>query len=839
MILVLLYSFNEADESIMGYRFCQKLLQEGHDLMVTTTTPKKHGLYKELKVAKQMRKKWGRKLKVVQPRYEEFEKPEPGWIDKYYKTYFWCLTKQTNVNAIVGLLPGTTKAAIALNKILKCKRLVLLATSKIDTDLPALRKEISTLSGYEIWSVGPDLFADFNKMFQDHGHICTKHKQFLLKPNEDVTYRNKKLRKVVSVWNQGHMFSYKGQWFQLGRSKPESFEIVGQALSEINHKYQTHTSSQRIKSNIFWHIYGITEEDGQSYLDKKIKVVPLSRPASLEEIEFYNSLAFIVPDEKEATFNFTALEAIWRGVPTLVPRESSIGKMLLQFPCPLSDHCLVNLTGNSKRDKIIWEEKIDREILRSGTNAEEWALQLSTFLRNSATMWHSVFSEQESSYKKFKHGVKEVMRYFSESSDTKKYPVSGTDNPAFDTETLEDTDSGQLSDENDSVSSPMTASIATQTDVTKDQEMDSRSVPVIESNTTQPEMTEDQEIDSKSVPVTESITTQPEMTGQEMDSKSVPVTESITTQPEMTEVDMDSKSAPVTESITTQPEMTEDQEMDSKSVPVTESNTTQPEMIEDQEMDSKSVPVTESITTQPEMTGQEMDSKSVPVTESITTQPEMTEDQEIDSKSVPVIESITTQPEVTEDQEIDSRSVPVTESITTHPEMIEDQEMDSKSTPVTESITTQPKMTGQEMDSKCAPVTKSITTQPEMIGDQELDSKCPSPLTESITTQSKMKEDQEIDLIDLTSASVTESITTRTEFSKDEERSYNSVAASCSTKIHGDSIQQVSLQVATPSEQSRDKMSIQRLKIPSSLLEIAQGIICRVSKSHFQVALHS
>ena len=154
----------------------------------------------------------------------------------------------------------------------------------------------------------------------------------------------------------------------------------------------------------------------------------------------------------------------------------------------------------------------------------------------------------------------------------------------------------------------------------------------------------------------------------------------------------------------------------------------------------------------------------------------------------------------------------------------DDVEMDTMSAPVIKSVTTQTDWTqDQERDSKSTPFTESIPTQTEMIEDQEMYSKS-SPFTESIPTQIQMIEDQEIGL---TSASASGSITTRTEFSEDEKISCNSAAASRKTKLHGDSIEQVSLQVATPSQQSREEMSIP--SIPS-LLEIAQGIICRISR---------
>ena len=113
-----------------------------------------------------------------------------------------------------------------------------------------------------------------------------------------------------------------------------------------------------------------------------------------------------------------------------------------------------------------------------------------------------------------------------------------------------------------------------------------------------------------------------------------------------------------------------------------------------------------------------------------------------------------------------------------------------------------------------------------------------SGFTEPITTETEIIEDKEIhpestptgdQEIDPTSASVAESITTRTEFLEDNLMSPNSAAANRNDKIQGYSIEQVSFEVIAPSQQSREEMSIPGLRIPS-LLKIAQGIICRISK---------
>ena len=399
MILVLLYSFDESEDSILGYRFCQKLLREGHDLVVTTTTPANRGLQEEREAAKRMKEKWGKSVTLIQPDYEEFEEPDPGWIDRYYKTYFWQLTKLTHIDAIVGLLPGTTKTAIDLKKILKSKKLTLLTTSKIDADLSDLRADICSLSDHEIWSVGSDFYTHFDDIFQGCGKNPDKHKEIFLKPDGEIGYKKRRAWKVVSVWNRGYGFLYKGKRLQSAGSKAENFETVGQALESINQKYKSNIPAQRRRCNILWHVYGLSDENCQNFTEEGIRLVQQKRPALVADIEFYDSLAFIVPDEKEATFNFTALDAIWRGVPTLVPKGSSVGRFLLRFPSQAIDHCLVDLVGDRKTDKTTWVQKIKREILQGVENSAEWAKELSQYLRNTVVNWHSNFNVPKSSFK--------------------------------------------------------------------------------------------------------------------------------------------------------------------------------------------------------------------------------------------------------------------------------------------------------------------------------------------------------------------------------------------------------------------------------------------------------
>ena len=175
MSLVLLYRFSESEDSILGFRLCQRIVEEGQDIYATTTTPKNQGLQEELECARRMTDKFPGSVTLLQPHYEEFEEPSPGWISKLHKAYFWYLLGPENVHTIIGTLPGTTITAVDLATQLKCK-LVLLATTKIGTYQDELKTEIKNLAEVadEIWSVGVDLFEYFQDIFYETGGTLGK-----------------------------------------------------------------------------------------------------------------------------------------------------------------------------------------------------------------------------------------------------------------------------------------------------------------------------------------------------------------------------------------------------------------------------------------------------------------------------------------------------------------------------------------------------------------------------------------------------------------------------------------------------------------------------------------
>ena len=257
--LVLLYRFSECQDSILGYKLCQKLAQEGHNLFVTSTAGKEE-LKKEMEDAERISSKCKGSIKVVSPEFEEFEELSFECIAKLHKTYFGSLSELENVHTIIGLLPGTTETAVDLKAKLKCK-LALLATAKIGTDKQDLKAEINRLSenADEIWSVGTDLFTHFNSIFQESPHnISDKHKEITLIPSDDfgeiplTAQDSQGIRKLVSLWNPGISFIHRGRQEQSQGSSQQNFKTVAAALAKINEE-----NLYNHEATVEWHVHGM------------------------------------------------------------------------------------------------------------------------------------------------------------------------------------------------------------------------------------------------------------------------------------------------------------------------------------------------------------------------------------------------------------------------------------------------------------------------------------------------------------------------------------------------------------------------------------------------------
>ena len=343
-------------------------------------------------------------IHVISPDHEELEEPSFEWIARFHKTFFAKLSKLQNIQAIIGLLPGTTKTAADLKTDLNCE-LILLATAKIGTERQDLKEEINNLSknADKIWSIGTDLFTHFNSIFQESSSkLSEQHRQITLIPDTELSESTVSaqdspgIRKMVSVWSPGIPFIHKGRKERLHGSSQQNFETASAALAKINE-----TNLYNHESIVEWHVHGLkkyestTKSIGSQAIGDLEQLVALQKPGSLDDIKLSHCLAFVVPDKSEDTFYYAALSAMWQGIPTLVSSQSSIGKWLLELQCPEIGKSIVALTGDSQIDKETWIKKFDKDILDKDSNPGEWAAKIKEFLPEMPSTLNTVNAKKD------------------------------------------------------------------------------------------------------------------------------------------------------------------------------------------------------------------------------------------------------------------------------------------------------------------------------------------------------------------------------------------------------------------------------------------------------------
>ena len=385
MILVLLYRFCESQDSIVGFRLCEKLAQDGHEVLVTSTSSHKERL-DEIKVAKHITEQYIGSIKVIQPESEELEEPSPEWIAKLHRTYFPQLADCKDVQTVIGTLPGTSQTALELQKKLKC-RLVLLATTKMTTNQESLKTEICRVSSHadEVWSVGNDIFCHYDEIFHTHDRDRKKikHQVILLKPKMIKEWRRGttvKSNSLVTIWNNDHPFFFKGKEEHVKGSSKESFLIVSSALEMVNEE----TQGEKLK----WSLHGVKgkEETFEKSLSLKsrgmVEIHTLMGTNFLKNLNLENCLAYIAPDAHDESFNYIALTAMYHGIPTLVASESPVGKFIQSLTTRVKLKPLVYLM-----DKNAWIKKINEDILNPDKCSRKWAIELSEHLQANGHLW--------------------------------------------------------------------------------------------------------------------------------------------------------------------------------------------------------------------------------------------------------------------------------------------------------------------------------------------------------------------------------------------------------------------------------------------------------------------
>ena len=393
MILVLLTRFSDSRESIVGFSLCQKLAEQGYNLYVTTTSTGEV-LQREIQKAADISTRAKGSVTLVQPQSNENKEPKAEWIVTHHEKYFGFLSEPNDIQAVIGLLPGTEEAAVELKEALDCK-LVLLACTEISQEVYKSKyndlDRVAQIAD-EIWIFGSDIFRVYNSFFKKSDKsLCEKLKQLSLQPFLEK-FINKRIysvyesrtngAKIISGWRSSHTsFAFRKEEHTNG-SDTQSFVSLCSAFEELNCK----TNSNKIQ----WQIYGMSSEDRITF-DKHARAEKLNSSLFTEisshtDFSWDECSAFIAPD-KEADFNFDALTAVLYGIPILVSSESAIGHFLQQLKCPQKTKALVNLTGDVENDKEIWTNTICKRILDEGSNPMQWAKKIRKEIKKSFQAW--------------------------------------------------------------------------------------------------------------------------------------------------------------------------------------------------------------------------------------------------------------------------------------------------------------------------------------------------------------------------------------------------------------------------------------------------------------------
>ena len=278
-----------------------------------------------------------------------------------------------------------------LRKILRC-RLLLVATTKLPSE-EILKKEVRKLSSYadEVWSMGPDIYSHYDEIYRDFKHKVS-HKKIMLKPDIKTDLQtfywdwdrqtSIEYERLVTVWNNAYPYFFKGREKYAAGSDMKNYFSLTSALEKINKEIPV----------LAWDIHGLKEKEGilehiRGPRCESVNINPLPDVQFIQDLSLKHCLAFVAPDFQDESFNFLALTAMWLGIPTLVSKESSVGRFLLTLDTPLKFKPIVNFTGDSVTDRDVWANKIAEELLSYENNPVTWAKELAEHLCSSPDIW--------------------------------------------------------------------------------------------------------------------------------------------------------------------------------------------------------------------------------------------------------------------------------------------------------------------------------------------------------------------------------------------------------------------------------------------------------------------
>ena len=450
MILVLLYKFSEYQDSIIGYRLCEKLVEEGFNLWVTSTSSDEEK-QAEIEAARRMTESLAGSVRIIEMKPEILDAPR---IFNLQRALFSEPAIPDDIETVIGILPETAETAVELKKMLNVP-FVLLAARKVSTTRQNLKTDVIRLVHFadEIWSVGSDIYLHYEGMFREYrkknsnkwnqnfwllrhqreyspikmislkvvlglvffveeiwsigsdiylyyekmfrGHRKSKktmaHKEIMLMPPVRVSNQEFLMKgecgSLLSVWNHGNSHNIEDITNYSEGNTIESFLSAAAAIEKI-HEQNLQGSMTRIE----WNIHGLQSNEKliRELQDPRHQYkFPIN---ALESVSSHNispnqCLAYIAPDVQDRCFSYFALLPLCLGVPTLVSELSSVGQFLRSLRTPLCRKPIVNLTGDFEHDKEAWFRKLQNEIFGKEANPTQWAMELSEYLQTRNDIW--------------------------------------------------------------------------------------------------------------------------------------------------------------------------------------------------------------------------------------------------------------------------------------------------------------------------------------------------------------------------------------------------------------------------------------------------------------------
>ena len=393
----MLYNFNNSPESIFGYQLCQKLVRDGYNLYVTTTTPEGAQLEAEKKKAKQLIQNHDGSITLLEPQYKKKnDAPVSEWIANSYAQYFGYVTEYDDIKTIIGMLPGTTKTAIEIKEKLGCK-LVFLATKKIErlSNADVLKEELTRVNeeANEIWCVGPDVHEYYQAILEHADSSNMRCQSIMLQPFTENEYywevngskpqiHCRGMKKFLSIWKSPYPIHHMRRRTKINGSSLQNYCTLSSALGKIN-------AVDKHKNKVQWNIYGLKFQDKitieQHSKPSRFRLYSLPKVTSVDMLTWQSCQAYIDPDIDGDAINFLALSTLWLGIPTIISKTSATGRFLQQVD--YAKKALVELSGDSETDKEKWQQKVNEVILNEDAKPMLWAKEISEYFHNTPKLW--------------------------------------------------------------------------------------------------------------------------------------------------------------------------------------------------------------------------------------------------------------------------------------------------------------------------------------------------------------------------------------------------------------------------------------------------------------------